>query len=250
MDNKKTWIWVGLGVLGLATLATATPWIANFHNHLWSDDPAHWGQFGDYIGGTLATILAALSFGGLMLNVIQQNQAMRKEWQLRDDESYNRQAINCLERAFNNVYREKNERFPVRDRQAWIDCARLLLSANELSSRIESDGFKAMYASEREYWRVRFRNLFAYSDNLTNFRPVSYFEKDEHNEALEHNSVYVIYKFMTWKAGQPDRLAAINYKWKLVEISAQYVGAKEYLKQFHMSREEREKANRDDSSSL
>ncbi|BAN47678.1 hypothetical protein [Metapseudomonas resinovorans] len=237
MESKRTWIWAGLGVLVLATLVTALPWIGNFHNHLWSDDPAHWGQFGDYIGGTLATILAALSFGGLMLNVIQQNQAMRKEWQLRDDESYVKQAVVCLERAFSKVRPNPNRSFPLRSRLLWLECARLILTAESMANNIKTAGFKAMYESEREHWRGQFRNLFDPENEmfLVSNLP-TYFEKGKYgDEALEHNSVYVIYEFMTWQDEQPDPIKTIDYKWNLKRILHGYRGAREYLHKFDKS---------------
>ncbi|MDH4872897.1 hypothetical protein [Pseudomonas sp. BN515] len=227
MENKRTWIWIGLGVLVLATLVTALPWILNFHNHLWSDDPAHWGQFGDYIGGTLATILAALSFGGLMLNVIQQNQAMRKEWQLRDDESYNRQAIVCLERAFEAITDDQYAR-PKTNRQAWIDCARLLLAAQELGTKIKSDGFKAMYGSELAHWRRKFYDLFDPEKIFSASKAPTFYI----GYKLEPNSVYAIYSFINWPEEEPDALSQIKTTdWDISKIPFFFPnqGAKAFL---------------------
>jgi hypothetical protein len=198
---------------------TFIPWIWKFYDTPISSDPADWGVFGDYIGGTLATFLAAGSFLGLMASVIHQNQAMRKEWQLRDDESYNRQAIVCLERAYNRIMPHKGNT-PDRDRLAWIDCARFLLSAEDLSSKIESDGFKAMYESERAHWRAQFRDAFdPEGDKFFNSNLAAYFYEGPFGEALEPDSVYVIYKFIKWQEDEPDPFSRFNYDWDLSKIN-------------------------------
>ncbi len=42
----------------------------------WSKDPAVWGQFGDFIGGTTNPILAFLTFIGLLLTIILQGKQL------------------------------------------------------------------------------------------------------------------------------------------------------------------------------
>lgn len=228
MDSKRVWI-TGLAILSVATGITATPWILTFRGNAWSENPANWGVFGDYIGGTLATILAAFSFLGLMYNVWLQGQAMQSDRELRDDEIYNKQAITCLERAFNRVYREGSS-IPIRDRTAWLDCARFLLSADKLYGKIKSDGFKVMYESEREYWRWKFADLFEPVEDFEISQQSSYFDGPIPDEKIDHSSIYVIYSFSTWQKDQSDILEEVmSDGGDLNLVSKKYRGARECL---------------------
>ncbi|WP_137822829.1 hypothetical protein [Pseudomonas sp. D(2018)] len=231
MNRILTWLLGGITALIVTTAIAIYPWWKTFHDSPLSGDPADWGVFGDYIGGTLATVLAALSFLGLMISVIQQNQAMRKEWQLRDDENYAKQAVVCLERAFAKVNPPKENRIPIRNRLLWLECARTLLSADELADRIKSDGFKAFYASEREHWRGKFRDLFEPDGLFEDSQSPKYY-RGLGEEQLDSDSVYVIYKFMTWQDDQPDILDMVEENWDLDKVSTRYVGARAYLNEF------------------
>lgn len=229
MKKVVNWlIWVGV----IASIIFIMAWILSFWDSSFSGDPADWGVFGDYIGGTLATILAAGSFFGLLYSVIQQRHAMEHEWVLRNDESYAKQAVVCLERAFNRVKPNPNQSTPSRDRLLWLECARLIVSAEELSKKIKSDGYSAMYESEREHWRGQFRDLFNPDEKFERSMQPSFFKEGEHGDALEHNSVYVIYEFMTWQDDRPDPMGLVNYVWDLKRISQTYFGAREYLREF------------------
>ncbi|MCY1303632.1 hypothetical protein D9M70_533480 [compost metagenome] len=210
---------------------TIGPWVWKFYQPIslnsLSDDPANWGVFGDYIGGTLATILAALSFGGLMYSVIQQGQAMRKEWTLRDDESYTKQAVICLSRAYETIAYEKFFR-PKMVRQDWIDCARLLLAAKELGNKVKSEGFKAMYNSERAHWRKKFYDLFNPDESFPQSNDPKFFEDGKYDP----NSVYEIYSFIKWQEEEPDALSQFDHSdWDISRIAFFFPdqGAKAFL---------------------
>ncbi|MDH4651707.1 hypothetical protein [Pseudomonas sp. BN606] len=227
--NKFTKWLIGVGVATSVIFILA--WILKFWDSPFSGDPANWGVFGDYIGGTLATILAAGSFLGLMYSVIQQGQAMRKEWTLRNDESYNRQAIVCLERAFLKMRPNSNQKTPTRDRQAWIDCARLLLAAEGLGKRIKSKGFKAVFESERAHWQGQFFDLFDPDKDFSVSKDPEYFDNGAYGEAIEPRAVYVIYDFITWPIDRPDALTDIGFDWDLSKLGIFWPdqGAKAYL---------------------
>ncbi|MCY1223156.1 hypothetical protein D9M72_352680 [compost metagenome] len=236
MDRKNIWLSIGVIVGALVVLGvTIGPWLWKFYQPIslnsLSDDPARWGLFGDYIGGTLATILAALSFGGLMYSVIQQGQAMRKEWALRNDESYTRQAVVCLERAYSKLNPHK-DRHPIRDRLAWLESARLIKSAEELSEKIETDGYRAIYENEREHWRGIFMDTLEPSGLFVVSDRADYFEESHGVEGIDVKSVYTLYRFATWQPDQPDILDKISYDFDLSKIAKKYTGARQYLQAF------------------
>ncbi|MCY1525017.1 hypothetical protein D9M68_599800 [compost metagenome] len=109
-----------------------------------------------------------------------------------------------------------------------------------MAINIKSAGFKAMYESEREHWRGKFRDLFdPEEDKFVSSNLAAYFEKGQGRDALEHNSVYVIYEFMTWQDDRSDPLHSINYIWDFTRISPNYRGPKEYLKRFHERRQQK-----------
>ena len=75
-----------LGVIAILTIpAILIFYYLKFHNSFMlqnflaklSDDPATWGTFGDYLGGTLNPIISFLAFIGLLYTIRQQAQEMK-----------------------------------------------------------------------------------------------------------------------------------------------------------------------------
>lgn len=60
-------------VLSLITATTIviTPWLVIYWGHP-SPYPEHWGQFGDYLGGTLSTLISGLALFALLRTINQQ----------------------------------------------------------------------------------------------------------------------------------------------------------------------------------
>ncbi|MDR6459060.1 putative membrane protein [Chryseobacterium vietnamense] len=54
-------IWVIVGVVSILLLTILGLYIGNFYNRNLSDNPEEWGQFGDYIGGTINTTISILN---------------------------------------------------------------------------------------------------------------------------------------------------------------------------------------------
>lgn len=54
-------IWTIVGVITIILLIVVGLYIWNFHERKLSQDPEEWGQFGDYIGGTLNTTISILN---------------------------------------------------------------------------------------------------------------------------------------------------------------------------------------------
>lgn len=63
---------VGMGVIGIASIIIAFVFYAVFHwNNQFTTEPGAWGQFGDFIGGTLNPIIGALGVIGLLWTIYQ-----------------------------------------------------------------------------------------------------------------------------------------------------------------------------------
>ncbi|MBD2835971.1 hypothetical protein ID144_02815 [Pseudomonas sp. JM0905a] len=227
MGNKKLWIWAVVG-LALAIAITVAPWLGNFRNHAMSNDPAHWGQFGDYIGGVLATVLAAFSFAGLLYTVWVQDNHMRKDKEMREDEVYLNHAISCLERAFNALQREGVDG-PVRGRAMWLTSARWLLNAEKSAQMIRNKGVKLLYEGTAEDWRNRFR-IFLNPDAYGHTYVPSFFEPMNHDIGMEPNSIYVVYSFLDWPESRGDEIDDVG-EWDMNKISQRYAGAKAFLEE-------------------
>lgn len=69
MTKRPTAIIIGGLVAGLAVVLL--PWALTFWGAT-SGDPANWGQFGDYLGGTLATLISVLALISLLYTFGQQ----------------------------------------------------------------------------------------------------------------------------------------------------------------------------------
>ncbi len=92
-NNKRNWsfcmrwLLAILGILGVIAILTIPTfyYYLKFHNSFMlrnflaklSDDPAIWGTFGDYLGGTLNPIISFLAFIGLLYTIRQQAQEMK-----------------------------------------------------------------------------------------------------------------------------------------------------------------------------
>ncbi|WP_100075575.1 hypothetical protein [Chryseobacterium camelliae] len=54
-------IWIIVGIVSILLLIILGFYIGNFHKRNLSDSPEEWGQFGDYLGGTLNTTISILN---------------------------------------------------------------------------------------------------------------------------------------------------------------------------------------------
>lgn len=54
-------IWIIVGIVSMLLLIILGFYIGNFHKRNLSDSPEEWGQFGDYLGGTLNTTISILN---------------------------------------------------------------------------------------------------------------------------------------------------------------------------------------------
>ena len=73
--NKFMFLLIGIAVISI--LAAIYPYWYNFSNSGISNETVDWGQFGDYIGGTLTPALSFISFIALLLTIVLQNKELK-----------------------------------------------------------------------------------------------------------------------------------------------------------------------------
>lgn len=94
MIRIDIWIWCAAGILFLGLAL----YVVKFNNHLWSDDPAAWGQLGDYMNMYVSTSSLILLSG--LTYIIHRADTNRLEEQAKQDgrralsEEENRKALN------------------------------------------------------------------------------------------------------------------------------------------------------------
>lgn len=219
---------------------TFAPWLYTFYDLPMSADPGAWGVFGDYIGGILSTFLSALGFIGVIYTVHMQRKAVSAQMaaisqdkEIRDDEVYSNQALSCLDEALRKITREGEV---YTDRVAWLECARLVLTARELAGKIQSHSVKTVYIAAERIYRSRFSSLLD-PGVLAESMQSSFFEgmnwdsymRNASTAAVEPLSAYVIYSFLSWQRDEPDILASISGEIDIERVSRRYLGARMYL---------------------
>ena len=249
------WICVALLVIAVICAIALISWVFTFKLSLFSSDPTRWAEFGTYVGGVLSPLFAAAAFLGLWKTIQQQTEAQKKQkidfdieiqQQVQaqnkqkidfDSESYFKYAVQNLERAYEAIAPLSGDAMPVRDRLAWLTCARLLLAAKSSSSRIhhECEGLCQLYAGEEEYWRHKFYKLLHHEGTSGIGRDCLFFQEDKVKKIAEitEESIRVIYEFSAWRNDQADPLLSIP-KYTLSELegvkfSYEMAGIKTYI---------------------
>lgn len=218
----------------VAVLLAIAPWLYMFSTAPVSGKPDDWSYFGGYIGGVLSPVLALASFVGLLMTLTQQRAVIAVQRTTDDDRNYFDHAVSSLERAYDVIAGREQNTGPVRDRLAWLTCARLLLSAKEVSALIsdESRGLKTLFAGEEEHWRYRFYELFQRRDPAVGRDP-SFFSSptDPQGEEIEERSIRVVFGFVNWPDGRQDPIAGVHRytREELESMAILMSGVREYL---------------------
>ncbi|MEE5131406.1 hypothetical protein V2J82_13230 [Pseudomonas alliivorans] len=224
------------------------PWVITFYDAPFSSEPGDWGVFGDYFGGVLSTIVSIFGFVALLVTIqIQRNvmsmqvDVLEAQWkgieqdkQTRDDEVYNRQAIQCLEEALTKLITPRDGEIS-RDKVAWLESARLILSAKELSSRITSESMRTVYSASEKLIRSKFMTILDPNTNpntlLPQFFDGPYTEQEaKGSSSLEKRSVFTIYKFASWPREERDLIDDVETDYSIDPINLKYRGAVHYLR--------------------
>lgn len=218
------------------------PWAYTFYGTPFSTNPANWGVFGDYFGGVLSTIVSIFGFVAVIVTIKMQGNGIKAQLasieldkQTRDDEVYNRQALECLEEAL-TILNDPETGWVLRDRVAWLESARLILTAKQLSGRITSESMRTVHAASEKVIRSKFMakldqkncpetihsGFFTGPSGAEHHRKVS--------NKLEKRSVYVVYKFASWPRTENDLIDDVEYDFSVDPVNQGYFGASEYLK--------------------
>lgn len=185
-NGFHSWMWansifIGMGLVGIGVISV-------MYGPCYPKDDkglryvpngiAEYGALGDYFGGFVNPFMAFMGFGALLLTIRQQGKAAvdadeKHRESIRhqqdaarmlevkhDDEKYIEHAVKSLERAYSTLVHQPADG-PVsakQDRLAWLDCARLILSAKHAYERVSpgAAGLRALYEGEEEYWRRQF----------------------------------------------------------------------------------------------
>lgn len=222
----------------VATAACSVPiflWLLTFWSPSFSKSYPDWAAFGDFAGGVLSPVLAFISFLGLLVTLKQQREAATIQKIAEDDQKYFDHAVASMERAFDFISDSSRSTAPVRDRLAWLTCARLLLSASEVASKISknSDGLRALFIGEEEHWRRKFYELFNPLGLQSIGMQATYFRQDasEYGSQIEERSIRVIYEFLQWPKGMMDPIDSVpKYtRDELAEMQVGMSGIREYV---------------------
>lgn len=228
-------------ILGLCAVALAlclVPiglWVYTFHHLGLPSVSAEWANFGSYIGGVLSPLLAFASFVGLMLAFGVQRREARRLKRESDNKNYFEHAVRSLERAYEALVTDSSKPEIKLERLAWLTCARLLLSAEDVSKRIssDSDGLRALYEGENEYWRHQSYELFDEPGVRSASRSAGFFggPTPHGNRRLEERSIRVIYEFSQWPEGKMDPIDKVpKYtKDELAEMKGNMAGVRDYI---------------------
>jgi len=214
----------------LALAACAIPlllWLWTFWYPAFATDQDKWSEFGGFIGGVISPLLAFASFLGLLATLQEQRAAALRQKTETDDLNYFNHATESIERAYEALAGVNPDGEPVRDRLAWLTCARLLLSAREVAKQISTSsvGLLALYDGELEHWRRRFYELLNPRGDLRVGTQATFFSHPASNDGvqIEERSIRVIFEFADWPEGKPDPIDAVP-KYTQIDLDAMKPG--------------------------
>lgn len=240
MDKKL--IAIILAAVSLSFTIVIAPWIYTFYKPAFSADPAVWGVFGDYFGGVLSTIVSIFGFIAVIITIKKQGDSIKAQLasveldkETRDDEIYYRQALQCLNEALTTLNDPEDGRLH-RNRIAWLQSARLILTAKELANRITSVSMCTTYIASEKLIQSRFQSRLDPITNPETQQP-SYFSgpnwdnyvNNRPSHRLEIHSVYIVYKFASWGRNEVDLIDSIVGNVDINDISPAYFAAAQYL---------------------
>jgi hypothetical protein len=105
--NMKIIIALVIGML-ISIALVIVPWAIDFIGPL-PDDPQHWAQFGDYVGGTLSSLIAALGLVALIYTLRQQQEQIN---QLRK-QAAKEDLLKAIEKLEDDFYKSLT-RYPIK----------------------------------------------------------------------------------------------------------------------------------------
>ncbi|MFK7698481.1 hypothetical protein [Pseudomonas caspiana] len=236
-------------VIAMSVTLVVLPWVATFHNAPLSTTPADWGVFGDYFGGVLSIPVSIFGFVALLITIKIQREAMemqmaalKAQWksieqdkEARDDEVYSRQSLECFNEALSKLINPTDGRL-YRNRVAWLESARLILTAKNLSARITSKSVRETYEAAEKVLRSRFSTLLNPDNNPDTIQPTYFYVMDwdrwmenRRQQPIDKTSAFVIYRFASWQRDEFDELDEIRDEVDPQLINRRYFGARQYV---------------------
>lgn len=237
----KNWAPIAAIALIFCTTAVAAPWLWQFSASGLSTSPADWGVFGDYFGGVLSTLISALGFIGIIATIKTQSDTIStqlsgiaQEKEIRDDEVYSKQSLECLNEALDKLKSPIDGKL-YRSRLAWLESARLIVIAQDLAGRIKSDSMQHTYQAAEKVIRSKFSTLLNPDNSPETMQPSYFYHMDwdrwitgQRQEPIHETSAYVVYKFASWQSDTVDELDSVQ-KVDFKNISERYFGARHFL---------------------
>ena len=227
-ESRQAGLRWAISIAAIGSLGVVIAWILTFHGHTWSADSARWSDFGGYIGGTLAPILAFASFIGLLVSLQEQRLKVQLHEEREDSKIYLENAVVSLERAYAEIMKGSEGSVPRSDRLTWLTTARLLLSASEISSKITVGSIRKMYEAHEEHWRKQFYNVFDPHNFKSPMNNSDYFRQGERETpgyVIDERSMKVIFEFCEWPKARQDPLSAVD-KFSDAELDEMKFGRK------------------------
>lgn len=261
-DGFHSWLWANAFLIGMVAIGTGVVYgvLGSYHpieNGILVSPKtiAEYGAFGDYFGGLINPLMAFLAFGGLLLTIRQQGEAARSLEVKHDDEKYIEHAVTCMERAYSTleVQRADGPTEVMRDRLAWLTCARLILSAKDAYARVSPDAhaLRTLYEGEEEYWRRKFYLLLKTGGGRRGiFEIKEYFSYKTGTlnrgsfTLIHEGSVRVISEFLVWPDGRLDPIDSVpEYTDDEIEaMNGSMRGVREHLQEMRVERARRNRA--------
>ena len=240
-DTTKNWAPIAIIALIICTTAVVVPWVWQFSASGLSKSPSDWGVFGAYFGGVLSTLISALGFIGIIATIKTQSDTistqlsgLAQEKEIRDDEVYSKQSLECLAEALDKLKSPVDGKL-YRSRLAWLESARLIVTAQVLADRIKSDSMQHTFKAAEKVIRSRFSTLLNPDNSPETMQPSYFYHMDwdrwitgQRQEPIHETSTYVIYKFVSWQRDAVDELDSVE-KVDFNNINKRYFGARHFL---------------------
>lgn len=154
-------------------------------------------------GEALKSYFLFLGFGGVLLSFTYN---LRRHV----SEDYFKEAKEQLGKSFDIINCDNHAEL-TKDRLKWLTVARMLKTSERLSKKIMMTSHKELYIEEKQYYRIKFKELINgfpdgfFNDSLEYFRDPLNSDKS----ALSDDSIFTVMSFVNWDEGYKDPLGDV-----------------------------------------
>jgi hypothetical protein len=161
----KVFFFLACGAFSIAALL----YFARFApgSHGFSQNPADWAEFGEYLGGTLGGIFGLFAFIGVLITIVQQRNQLdlQREQSAHDDQqTQSRFYLDEYRAGYQTAFLILSSA-AIGDPQMrvkWIAAARVLETARRISERITVPAHKDVLLMDLPFQAQRFGQFFEY----------------------------------------------------------------------------------------